>query len=279
MKFYITGGTGFIGSSLTQELKNQGFDVIQLGRDPISWPLFNSEYGIFNLAGATINTRFTEESKKLIYSSRIQTTKNIIEQIKKSPTKPQVVVSASAVGYYGNRGDKILNENEKPGTDFLAKVCVDWEQTINSFCEQQNIRCVNIRTGHVLGNGGLLKAMESIFKFGLGAALGNGKQYVTWVSLTDIVRLYVFAAMNKNVSGPINASSSEPVTNKEFTKQFAKFLHRPAIFFIPRFALNLMYGEFGNLMLYSQRASNKKILDLGFKFKHNTLEEFFISNP
>ncbi len=277
MKFYITGGTGFIGSALTQELKNQSHAIVQLGRDQKTWPMFDGEYGILNLAGASINQRFTQKAKNLIYNSRINTTKNIIEQIKKSTTKPQVVVSASAVGYYGNRGEEVLDESQKPGTDFLAKVCVDWEKTIDNFCAEQNIRSVNIRTGHVLGNGGLLKAIEPIFKLGLGGTLGNGKQYMTWISLTDIIRVYIFALMNKNVSGPINASTQAPVTNKEFTKQFAKFLHRPAIFFVPRFALNLMYGEFGSLMLYSQRASNKKITELGFKFNQNTLEEFFKS--
>lgn len=275
MKFYITGGTGFIGTALSAELQKQNHSVIQLERDNKTWPTFDGEFGIINLAGATINQRFTQKAKDLIYNSRIGTTKNIIEQIKKSKNKPQVIVSASAIGYYGNRGEDILDESQKPGTDFLARVCVDWEKTINDFCKTESIRCVNIRTGHVLGNGGLLKALEPLFKFGFGGTLSNGKQYMSWISLTDIVNLYIFSAVNANVSGPINASTSEPVTNKEFTKQYAKFLHRPAIFFVPRFALDLLYGELGDLMLYSQRATNKKILGLGFEFNQNTIKDFF----
>lgn len=273
MKFYITGAGGFIGSALCQKLTEAGHEVIKLGRDTKTWPVFEGNYGVINLAGRSIFGRFSTKVKQEIYDSRINTTKNIIEAIKKAPQKAQVVVSASAVGYYGDCGDELLDETAKPGQDFLANVCKDWESTINQGCLNLGVRCINIRTGYVLGRGGMLKTLLPIFKLGLGGKLSTGKQYMPWISHDDIVSLYIFSATNPNCTGPINASAPQSITNLDFTKTLAKLLHRPAFFTVPKFALKLLFGEFGELMLYSQKTSVKKLLDLGFKFKHQNLEQ------
>ncbi len=190
-----------------------------------------------------------------------------------SSTKPRVVVSASAAGIYGNGGDKLLTETSSPGTDFLAQVCMDWEKEIQEGCDKPQVRCVLIRTGIVLGNGGMVKTLKPIFSLGLGGKLSTGNQYMPWISLADIVRLYAFALTRESLSGPVNAVAPEQITNAEFTRQLAAVLHRPAIFSVPKVALQMLYGEFGELMLYGQKVSNQKLIQAGFTFTHERLRQ------
>jgi uncharacterized protein (TIGR01777 family) len=278
MKFYITGANGFIGQAISKKLQQLGHSTIALGRNNNSWPVFDGDYNIINLAGSSIFRRFTKKAKQEIYDSRINTTRNLIEHIKNAQEKPQSFVSASAVGYYGDRKDQLLLEDAKPGTDFLAKVCIDWESTANNGCLELRVRCINIRTGHVLGNGGILKTLLPFFKLGIGGNLGSGKQFMPWVALEDIVELYIFSALNQNCTGQINAVAPQIITNQGFTKALGKILHRPTFFTIRKFALKLLYGEFGELMLYSQKASSNKAMGLSFKFKYSSLEECLKNN-
>lgn len=287
----ITGGSGFIGSKLTQALLDKGyavlvadlgeprikherliFEKLNLSVDEIPKKYDGELYGIIHLAGKNIFGRWTEGFKKGVYDSRIESTKKIVETVSRWNTKPKVFVSASAFGFYGNAGEIEVEEFAKSGTDFLAKVCIDWEIEAKK-AEAFGIRSVQIRTAHVLGNGGLLAPLFLPFRLGLGAWIGNGNAWLPWVHIKDIVNIYIFALENESLHGPVNTGAPETIRQKDFMKMFGKSYGRYVLFSIPIFLLYLRYGALAYTFDNSVKMSSKKLFDFGFKHKHPQLKE------
>ena len=287
----ITGGSGFIGTKLTQALLDKGYAVVvaDLGEPRIKHELLAFEklnlshneipkkydgvlYGIIHLAGKNIFGRWTEGFKNVVYDSRIESTRKIVETILDWNNKPKVLVSASAFGFYGNAGETEVDELAKSGTDFLAKVCVDWEAEAKN-AEDYGIRTVQIRTAHVLGNGGLLAPLFVPFRFGLGAWIGKGNAWLPWVHIEDIVNIYIFAVENESMHGPVNTGAPEQIRQKDFMKMFGKAYGRYVLFSIPIFLLYLRYGDLAYTFDNSTKMSSKKLLEAGFKHKHPQLIE------
>lgn len=289
MKVLITGGTGFIGRSVRSELVSQGKEVITLSRanrestDLIKYVLWSyknptdiSEYInqsdiVVNLAGEPLsNTRWTREQKEVLYKSRVETTRLIVSAINNATRKPKKLISSSAVGIYGDRGDEKLSEASVLGNGFLAHICKDWEA--EAMKAQTNV--VILRIGIVIGKGGgALRRMLLPFKMSLGGPIGSGDQYMSWISHRDVVGMTMFAIENNNVTGILNATSPEPVTNKEFASTLGKVVHRPAIMPIPGFALKILFGEIADTLLAGQRVYPKKVLEYGYNFKLPNIED------
>lgn len=292
----ITGATGLIGRNLIQELIKRGDDVKLFTRNtkkaksifptsiecvewnyqrPDQWKskLENAD-AVVHLAGINLFAkRWNEKFKKEVIDSRKVSTKNLVEAIASRANKPEVFISASGIGYYGDCGDKILNEDSPLGKDFLADVCEVWESESRRTGEF-GIRNVQIRTGLVLSTeDGALKKMLLPFKFFIGGPLGNGKQWASWLHIDDIVGIYLHAIDNQNIYGAVNAASPNPVRMKEFAKTLAKILHRPSLFPVPKFALKIVVGEAAEVVTASQRVDVKKLLSSGYKFKFEMLEE------
>lgn len=268
MKVAITGANGFIGSRLVAELRDRGDEVIALGRGTA--PDLSGVDGVVNLAGEPIAQRWRADVKERIRSSRVERTTALAEAIARSDPGPRVLVSASAAGYYGDRGAEELDESSPPGGDFLASVCVDWERAADT----AGARVVKIRTGVVLGpGGGALKEMLPPFRLGLGGPIAGGRQYVPWVSLEDIVGIYLTALADDAWSGPIIGSGPTPVTNAEFTRALGKALKRPAAVPIPSLALKLLYGEMSSVLTASQRMIPRGPIGLGYSFRHSTIDD------
>ena len=289
----ITGGTGLIGRELQRLLKEKGYETAVLSRSRKSGDgrTFYWDYekgildeealsfadAIIHLAGENISARrWKAKQKKRILDSRVQTTDLLVEKIKASGKKPEVFISASAVGYYGST---LLNwsyhEENEPGEDFLADVTSQWEHSSLPI-EVMGIRRVVLRTGVVLSeSGGALPQMMTPVKRGLGAPLGSGKQMVSWISLEDLVNLYVFALENPEISGVYNAVAPNPLNNKTFMKTLAHHLHRPFLLPpVPGFVMKILFGEMASILLKGQGVSADKIVSAGFSFQHETLEEF-----
>jgi uncharacterized protein (TIGR01777 family) len=288
MNIFITGGTGFVGTSLCRALIKAGHGVTVLSRStrsaeslpkgvshtigdpsqPGDWQEEASKcQGFINLAGASIFGRWDENYKKLLRSSRVETTKHLVEAIAKRESEtPAVLVSASAVGYYGFCGDEELDESSTPGDDFLAQLCLDWEaEAIRA--EDFGARVVRTRFGIVLGSGGgALGQMLPIFKKGLGGRLGSGTQWFSWIHQADLVRAILHCLDNSELSGAVNCTAPQPVTNLNLTKTLGKVLGRPAFFPAPGFAVKLMLGEFGSVLLEGQRVLPGKLEKAGFTF-------------
>lgn len=289
MHILITGGTGFIGSALCKQFKDLGFRVSIITRKLTNKTKLdqsidfitnlnniNQYYDvIINLAGEPLNKRrWNEEVKQEIYNSRINTTKEIINYIEKSQVKTKLLISGSAIGYYGNDADKTFTENSTPGdTGFTHKLCNDWEQTALQAI-QYGVRVCLIRTGIVLGkNGGALKELMTPFKFGLGAILGNGKQWMPWIHIQDMIEAIMFLINNDNLNGAFNLTAPTPVTNKEFSKQLAKSLERPCFLRLPNMVVKIMFGEMGEtLLLNGQKVIPDKLIKSGYKFKFQDLD-------
>ena len=291
MKIALTGGSGFIGTALTRKLVKEGHEVIVYDRiapkvtDPlVSFVSVNlAEDGapeslaqvdaIVHLAGVSIYNRWTESYKKLILSSRKASTQSIVEVCRRFERKPQVLVCASAVGYYGDQGDTIIREDANAGNDFLAEVCKVWEYEASQI-ESLGIRRVSIRTAIVLGpGGGMMSQLVPLFKWGFGGRLGTGRQWFSWIHIDDLVNIYYQAIMNRELSGPVNASAPEPVTNRQFTKELGRALNRPAFWIVPAWVLRIMLGEFVRAVLGSTRVVPAKLLDQGFVFTYPTIGE------
>jgi uncharacterized protein len=294
MKILVTGSTGLVGSAVVRELKQAGHTVCRLVRPQtntaairgnegfdVTWDPGTGELGgaavgadaVVNLAGASIaGGRWTAERKKLLRSSRVDTTRVLVSALAKMAARPRVLVSASAIGFYGNRGEEVLNEESPAGSDFLTAVARDWECEAET-AEALGIRVVLPRLGVVLArDGGALPQMAKPFRMGLGGKLGSGQQWMSWVSLEDVVAVFRLALENGNVRGPINVVSPQPVRNVEFTHELAKALHRPALFPAPAFALRLMLGEMADaLLLSSQRVVPERLAKLGYKFLYADL--------
>jgi len=293
MKALVTGATGFVGHRLLAKLHQpvvlsrnaekaakelSAFGVRVLAWEPIEGPppvaAFEGVDVVFHLAGDPVaEGRWTEPKKGRIRESRIIGTRSLVVGLRNLAVKPKTLISASAVGYYGSRGDEELDEKSPPGSDFLADVCVGWEREA-AMARELGLRVVSIRTGIVLGaGGGALAKMLTPFKLGIGSPLGNGRQYMSWIHIDDLVELMLFAAGNANVSGPVNGVAPHPVTNREFTKTLGRVLGRPTFMpSVPPIALKVLIGEFGQVLLDSQRALPKAAVDAGFSFQFPELE-------
>jgi uncharacterized protein (TIGR01777 family) len=268
VKVAITGASGFIGSRLVAELGRRGDSVVALPRgEPRD---LSGVDGVVNLAGEPIAQRWTPAVKERIRSSRVERTKALAAAITKSDPRPGVLVSASAAGYYGDRGAEELDESAAPGDDFLASLCVDWERAADG----ADTRVVKIRTGVVLDRaGGALKQMLPPFRVGLGGPIGGGRQYMPWVSLEDIVGVYLAALSDEAWSGPVNGSAPSPATNGEFSRALGRALRRPTVVPVPVLALKALYGEMASVVTAGQRMVPRRALELGYEFAHPRLDD------
>src|SRR6266702_3844529 len=282
MKIAVTGSTGLVGSALIPLLESAGHEVVRLKR-PAQWDpetgvadpsAFGGVDAVVHLAGENIaGGRWTAARKERILNSRVKGTKLIAETLGNLPKPPQVLVSASAIGYYGDRGSELLREQSPPGTGFLPDVCRQWEAATDA-ATRKGIRVVHLRTGIVLsGKGGALKQMLLPFKIGLGGRIGSGDQYWSWILLDDLTSAIVHCIQASGVHGAVNTVSPSPVTNLEFTKVLGRVLSRPTIFPLPAFATRFAFGEMADaLLLASARVEPTKLLASRFIFRQKDLE-------
>ncbi len=292
MRILLTGSNGLIGTALLSFLRERGDGVIALARKrpPISNPsliFWNPGEGLLNpadmegfdavvhLAGENIaDGRWTPEKKRRIYDSRIKGTALLSTALAACTSPPKVLVCSSAVGYYGNRGDEVLEESAAPGTGFLADTCRDWEAAAQPVTDA-GIRTISLRTGMVLsGSGGALPRMLFPFRLGLGGPIGCGGRWMSWIALEDMVRLIVYCLEKDSLSGPVNAVAPHPVLNREFTRTLGCILRRPAILPIPPPALQLAFGEMAReLLLSSARVVPKRLEESGFAWGYPRIED------
>ncbi|GAB6171056.1 TIGR01777 family oxidoreductase [Paradesulfitobacterium aromaticivorans] len=289
MKVAIFGGSGFIGRNFAQELAVNGYQVCVVTRNErkadadddnkaqkISWhypePLAASEELrdadiIVNLAGESIGSRrWTSSVKQEILDSRVNITKAIVSAINDGQLQPQVLINASAVGYYGPCGDAEINENTTAGEDFLAQVCQTWENEAYKV-RNSGTRVATLRTGLVLGTEGALNKMLLPFKLYLGGPLGSGKQWFSWIHIKDLTRLIKYIIEHQELSGPVNATAPEPVSMKTFCSTLGEVLERPSWLPVPEFALKAVLGQMSEMLLHGQRAIPQKVLNAGFEFR------------
>jgi uncharacterized protein len=265
MKIAITGATGFIGRRLVSKLKVEGDEVrlVSLRTGPREQDFAECE-AVIHLAGEPVAQRWTDAAKERIRASRVESTRNLVAALEKSP--PATLISASAVGYYGSRGDEMLMENAAPAEDFLGQVALEWEREAQR-AEAFGVRVVRLRIAMALGrDGGALKKMLPPFRLGVGGRIGNGRQWMSWIHLEDLVSLIEFALRNP-VTGAMNASAPDPVRNAEFTRELGRAVHRPAIVPVPLFALKLLFGEMAEIVYASQRVIPEAALNAGFLFR------------
>lgn len=293
MKVLVTGATGLVGTALVRALAREGHTVCRLMRPQsvrasgamdgfdVSWNPATGELGgaavgadaVVNLAGASIaDGRWTVARKELLRTSRVHTTRALVTALAKMNARPRVLVSASAIGYYGSRGDDLLTENDAPGTDFLSTLTREWEAEALK-AEALGIRVVLERFGIILARGGgALPKMTLPFRFGAGGRIGSGQQWMSWVMLEDVVGILRLTIENASVRGALNVVAPRPVRNVEFTKELARAMHRPALFPAPAIALRLALGEMADaLLLASQRVVPQRVQQLGYRFQHQDL--------
>lgn len=289
MNITITGASGFIGRRLMKLLCANGHTLHVLSRhagtnlppnvrlsvwDALAGPppeasLRDAE-AVIHLAGEPVGQRWTPEAKRRIRQSRVQGTRSLVEALGKLTHRPRALISASAIGYYGSRGDEILTEASAPGSGFLPEVCLAWEGEAIA-AEQLGMRVVRLRTGVVLErHGGALARMLPPFRMGAGGRLGSGRQWMSWIHLDDLCEMFCFAT-EQQVRGVMNGVAPYPVTNADFTRGLASALKRPAIFPVPSFALRIMFGEMAEMLLGSQRISPKGAEEAGFRFRYPQL--------
>jgi uncharacterized protein (TIGR01777 family) len=284
MRVTLTGATGRLGTLIADALKQRGDDVTILSRsaakgvqwDPLRGPApaqaLAGRDAVIHLAGEDIAQRWNDESLRRIRESREVGTHNLVEGLRAADMRPQTLVSASAVGYYGNRHDPV-DEDSPPGDDVLAQVCVAWEREAERAAEL-GMRVVRVRTGVVLDrHGGALEKMLLPFRLGIGGPVAGGRQPLPWIHVDDVVGIYLRALDDDRWSGPVNATAPEPVSNKEFSRALGRALHRPAIAPVPGFALSLLYGGMAQLVIEGQRAVPRRTLELGYAFQHPELDE------
>lgn len=285
MNVLLSGASGLIGSAVAPALESSGRRVVKLRRGEGPGATWNPAEAkidlalalpldaVIHLAGENIGARWTAERKRRIRESRVAGTRLLAETLASLPSRPKVLVCASATGFYGDRGDEWLDESSPPGRGYLAEVCSDWEAA-SAPAETAGIRVVHLRFGIVLAReGGALAKMLPAFRLGLGGRLGDGRQYWSWIALEDAVAALLHALACESLCGPVNAVSPQPVTNREFTATLGRALRRPTIFAVPRFAVNLLFGEMGReAMLASCRARPTKLLSGGFQFQFQDLE-------
>jgi uncharacterized protein (TIGR01777 family) len=295
MRVLVTGASGLIGSAFCDALLARGDEVVGLTRDPVAarpknptvhwypWQptteppppeAIHEVDGIVNLVGEEINQRLTDGAKVRIRESRLTGTRNLIQGIADSPTEPSVFVGQSAIGYYGDRGAQVLDEESLPGEGFAAEIPVDWEAAERQ-AEDVADRVVIFRTGLVLDkHGGLLKQLLPPFKLGVGGPIAGGEQFMSWIHIEDVVGLFLWALDDHRVWGTINATAPNPVTNREFSKALGKALHRPAVFPVPKFAVTaLRGGELADAVAGGARVLPRRALDLGYEFRYPQLDQ------
>ena len=295
MRVLVTGASGTIGRALCDALFARGDDVVGLTRNPgsarlanprVTWhkwdptlerpdpAAFEGVDGVVHLLGERIDQRWTDEAKERIMESRRQGTHNLVQAIVGLEAPPKVLVSQSAVGYYGDRGDEEVDESDGPGTSFDAQVVQAWEAAAHEL-DPTGIRLVIARTGQVLSTeGGMLKEMLPPFKLGVGGPLAGGNQYLAWIHIDDEIGILLWALDNETVSGTINAAAPNPATNKEFSKALGRALNRPAVMPVPGLVLDLKFGkEFGQVLRGGARVIPKRTEELGYEFKYPGLDE------
>jgi hypothetical protein len=297
MRILISGSTGFLGTALVEALEGQGHAIVRLMRpetpqknptaargQTIQWDYAKGQLdaaaaegtdALIHLAGASIaGARWNAAHKALLRTSRIDATRQLIGALAKLQRPPRVIVAASAIGYYGNRGDETLTETSPPGNDFLAGACREWEAE-TARATEFGARVLSLRFGIILAaHGGALPQMAMPFKFGAGGRLGHGRQWMSWLTLHEAVSIVQFALANSALTGPVNAVTTTPIRNREFTQLLAKTLHRPAVFPAPAFALRLALGEMADsLLLISQRVIPSKLVGSGYAFLQPSLAD------
>ncbi|NCO32687.1 MAG: TIGR01777 family protein [Armatimonadetes bacterium CG2_30_59_28] len=293
MRVAVTGATGFVGRQLCETLLVRGHCVTVITRQPdrgrlllpqvdsfLQWDpdgtlgkSLDGVHAVVHLAGESIAGRWSKGKKTSIRNSRVTGTRNLVRSLQQlsPPTRPRVLVSASAIGYYGDCKETEVNESSPAGSGFLPEVCAAWEAEA-SRAEEQGIRVASVRTGIVLGPGGALQQMLRPFRMGLGGRLGDGRQWMSWIHIEDLIGIFVFALEQEAVVGPINGVAPHPVTNREFTKVLAHVLRRPAMLPVPSFALKMAMGEFADVLLQGQKVLPIKALNFGYAFKYPHLE-------
>jgi uncharacterized protein len=299
VRVLVTGASGFLGSAVSEAMLARGDEVVGLTRDPerarrsnpsVRWHAWNATAerppgaalegvdAVVNLIGEPIDQRWTDEAKRRIRDSRERTTKNLVDALSAADPRPRALVSQSAVGYYGDRGDAIVDESTPPGTTFDAGVCVAWETAARS-AEEIGMRVAIIRTGLVLdAHHGLLEQLLPPFRLGLGGPLAGGGQYMPWIHLDDWVRLVLWVLDGEDRTGVYNASAPNPLTNAEFSKALGRALSRPAVMPVPKLVLKARFGgELGEVLTGGQRAIPRRALDGGFEFAHPEAEPAFRS--
>ncbi len=286
----LTGGTGLIGASLTRRLLKKGYNVSHLSRSPGDNPqvqtyLWDVEKGIIDdtcvdgidtiihLAGANIaEERWTDERKKTIIGSRTKSIGLIYQLLKRRPNMVKYVISASAIGYYSDRGDELMTETSSPANDFMGNCCVAWEAAVDEG-KDMGLRIVKFRTGVVLDQEGALKQLAVPVRLYVGSPLGTGKQWMPWIHIEDVIQMYIYAIENEKLSGVYNMVSPNPITNAGLTAEVAKHLKKPLWApNVPAFLLKLILGEMSTMVLGSTKVSSKKIEDAGFSFKYPDID-------
>jgi len=293
MKIFITGGTGFVGTGLTRRLLDRGHEVTVVsssGKSHLknsistfhnlqadttekgSWQESLGSYDvIINLAGRSIFNYWSDSYKKKIYNSRVKTTQNVVDALPAQTSA--ILLSASAVGYYGDSGDAEQDESGAPGSDYLAKVGVDWE-TEAFHAREKGARVAVMRFGIVLGEGGgAIETMKTPFKLGMGGPIGDGSQYFSWIHIEDLIEAILFLMDSSALEGPFNCTAPEPVRQKDFAKELGSVLHRPAILPAPSFVLKTFGGDFGEMLLQGQKVVPKALLDHGFTFRYPKIKQ------
>jgi uncharacterized protein (TIGR01777 family) len=290
MQVTITGASGFIGRRLLKTLTEAGHTLHVLSRhagmnlpkgvglsvwNPVQGPppresLENAD-AVIHLAGEPVAQRWTPEAKRRIRESRVTGTRYLVEAVAALPRRPSALICASAIGYYGDVGDRPLDESASPGSGFLPGVCVDWEREARQ-AESLGLRVASVRIGLVLDpRGGALRQMLPPFRLGIGGRLGSGQQWMSWIHLADLAGLFQLALENP-LLGAVNAVAPEPVRNVEFTRELARSLHRPALFPVPPFALKILFGEMAGVLLESQRVLPRAAQSAGFRFRFPQLQ-------
>ena len=291
MKILVSGASGFVGTHLVKHLVAKGYQVdtlvrsfSKLGKNTVFWDPDIGELKaddiegydvIINLAGDNIaNGRWNDRKKAAILHSRVRSSKLLNETIQKLKQKPKLWINASAIGYYGDNGNTLVDEQSPCGKGFLAEVCQKWEEA-TVLDPSLNVQVVNLRIGMILGaDGGALKTMLTPFRLGLGGVMGSGKQYISWIHIDDLVSMIEFITNSKNITGAINAVAPNPVDNYTFTKTLGEVLNKPTFMAMPAFAVKLIFGEMGKeLLLSGSNVSAKKIEQAGFHFQYPLLTE------
>jgi uncharacterized protein len=289
-KILVSGASGFIGNAVVAHFKKQGYVVFRLVRhahekqtDSVYWNPLNEEinldalegfHAVIHLAGENVATRWTKEKKEAIFLSRVRHTWLLAHALARLKRPPKVFFSASAVGYYGDWGDEIITEQYRKGKGFLPDVCSKWEQA-SQILDEQKIRVIRARFGAVLSpDGGMLKRLVPIFRWGVGGKLGSGKQWMSWIGRDDLVRAIEFVITEQKQRGTYNFTSPNPVTNREFTWSLAKAVHRLPLMPVPAWAIKLIYGEMGKeVLLTSTRAIPDRLIQAGFQFEKPDLKQ------
>jgi hypothetical protein len=295
VKVLVTGASGMIGRALCDALLARGDTVVGLTRDPqkargtnpsVTWrpweptlerppaEAFDGVDGVVNLLGEKINQRWTDDAKRRIMESRRTGTHNLVGAIAGLERKPRVLVNQAAIGYYGDRGEAIVDESAEPGEGYDSEVVQEWEAAAREV-EAGGVRLAIVRTGHVLDAGdGLLAELLTPFKLGVGGPLAGGRQYMSWIHIDDEVGILLWALDNERVSGVVNATAPNPVTNREFSQALGRALHRPAAMPVPGFVLDLKFGnEFGHVLRGGQRVMPRRALDLGYEFRYADIDD------